>query len=54
MEFLTEFPGVGHAGRRKNTLEWAVPNLPYILVFRTRRNVLEILGIYHGAQKRRG
>jgi plasmid stabilization system protein ParE len=53
MEFLTEFPNVGHSGRRKNTLEWAVPDLPYIIVYWTRRDALEILGVYHGAQRRR-
>jgi plasmid stabilization system protein ParE len=53
IDFLREFPSVGHQGRRKNTLEWVVPGLPYIVVYRRRATILEVLGVYHGAQKYR-
>jgi plasmid stabilization system protein ParE len=53
IEFLQEFPGVGHVGRRSDTLEWPIPDLPYIIIYRASRTTLEVVGIYHGAQKHR-
>jgi toxin ParE1/3/4 len=53
IDLLCEFPGFGRPGPRKNTREWPVPDLPYIVIFRVQRNTLEVVGIYHGARKYR-
>jgi toxin ParE1/3/4 len=51
---LAEFPHLGHAGAARDTFEWTVAGLPYIVVHEVNRNEGEviILGVFHGAQQR--
>jgi plasmid stabilization system protein ParE len=51
---LAEFPHLGHAGAVRDTLEWTVARLPYIVVHEVNQNEAEliILGVFHGAQQR--
>jgi plasmid stabilization system protein ParE len=51
---LAEFPHLGHAGAARDTLEWTVAGLPYIVVHEVNQNEGEviILGVFHGAQQR--
>ncbi len=45
---LETFPGLGRSGERPATRELVSP--PYIIVYRIRGDVAEILHIWHGAQ----
>lgn len=53
LESLTVFPNRGRLGRRPGTRELVFAPLPYIAVYRIRDQVVEIVGIWHGAQLRR-
>ncbi|HEV7880961.1 type II toxin-antitoxin system RelE/ParE family toxin [Bradyrhizobium sp.] len=55
-ELLIDFPFMGHAGRESNTFEWAVPRLPYIVVYEVDRAPQRIVvtAVVHGAQERDG
>jgi toxin ParE1/3/4 len=55
IERLGDFPRMGHFGREPGTLEWVVRNLPYIIVYETDpvANVLTVLAVFHGRQRRR-
>ncbi len=44
------FPQIGRPSTRPKTRELAIPGTPFILVYRLRNDVLEILALYHGAQ----
>ena len=54
VERLGRFPYMGHIGRVSGTHEWAVPGLPYIVVYTIDRGAGEvaIVGVFHGAQDR--
>lgn len=47
---LSTFPRSGRNGRIPGTRELVFPSLPYIVVYKIKDEVLEILRIYHGAQ----
>lgn len=47
---LTKFPRRGRAGRIAGTRELVFPELPYIVVYQVRDEIVEIVRIYHGAQ----
>jgi toxin ParE1/3/4 len=53
-ERLGDFPHLGHAGIARDTYEWPVTGLPYILVHEVREDQeeVEILDVFHGAQDR--
>jgi toxin ParE1/3/4 len=42
-ELLIDFPFMGHVGLEPNTFEWAVPRLPYIVVYEVDRAQSELL-----------
>ena len=47
---------MGHVGHDPSTFEWAVPRLPYIVVYevdRTEERVV-VTAVLHGAQDREG
>ena len=48
---LTSFPQRGRTGRKQATRELVLGNLPYVAVYRIRKDVVEIDRILHGAQK---
>ena len=37
IELLISFPLIGHVGRDPDTFEWAVPRLPYVVVYEVYR-----------------
>ncbi len=47
---LKDFARRGRRGRVSGTRELVFPPLPYILVYRVRKQDVEILRIYHAAQ----
>jgi plasmid stabilization system protein ParE len=55
-ERLGRFPYMGHTGRVPGTLEWVIPGLPYIVVYRVREDegFISIDAVFHGAQEREG
>lgn len=52
IESLAFFPLMGHSGHVEGTLEFAVPGLPYIVVYQITEEEIHILNIFHGAQER--
>lgn len=48
---LKEHPGIGRPGRVEGTRELVVPGLPYIIPYRVKNNVVEILRVLHGAME---
>ena len=50
-ERLTAFPASGRPGRVPHTRELVVPGTPFILPYRVRGEVIEILGVLHAARK---
>lgn len=53
-ELLIDFPFMGHVGLEPNTFEWAVPRLPYIVVYEVDRaqERVVVTAVLHGAQDR--
>jgi toxin ParE1/3/4 len=53
-ELLISFPFMGHIGRDPDTFEWAVPRLPYIVVYEVDRALecVVVTAVLHGAQDR--
>jgi len=47
---LTDFPRRGRKGRIVGTRELVFPGLPYIVVYRIKDQIVEVVRIYHGAQ----
>jgi toxin ParE1/3/4 len=47
---LSHFPSRGRPGRELGTRELILTGLPYVVVFRSTDQVVEILRIYHGSQ----
>lgn len=50
-ERLEQFPQMGRNGAEKGTRELVVPGLPYVLVYRQRGTVIQILRLLHSRQK---
>ncbi len=48
---LKTFPYRGRAGRVEGTRELPLPSLPFVVVYRVVRDVVEIANVIHGAQK---
>lgn len=48
---LVQLPYSGRVGRVAGTREAVVPQSPYIVVYEVSKQTVEILGIWHGAQK---
>lgn len=51
VSLLKEQPGLGRAGRVPGTKELLVPNTPYIVPYRVKDEVVQILRVYHSARK---
>jgi toxin ParE1/3/4 len=47
---LTEQPHMGRSGRVVGTRELVVSGTPYIVPYRVKRNRVEVLRVFHGAQ----
>jgi len=48
---LESFPNRGRPGRVSGTRELVLAPLPFILIYRLRRNVVEIARVLHGSQR---
>ena len=48
---LSDFPGLGRAGRVPETRELVVSGTPYIVPYTVRGDVVEIHAVLHGARK---
>jgi toxin ParE1/3/4 len=55
-ELLISFPFMGHVGHDPDTFEWAVPRLPYIVVYEVdqAQERVVVTAVLHGAQDREG
>ena len=53
-ERLGHFPYMGHPGRVRETYEWVIPGLPYIIVYHVREdeNLVVVTAVFHGVQNR--
>jgi len=49
-ESLCTLPNRGRPGRKANTRELVIPRFPFLIVYRARGNMVEIVRILHGAQ----
>ncbi len=47
---LRTHPQIGRPGLREGTREWVVSRSPYVLVYRTTPQAVQILHVWHGAQ----
>ncbi len=50
-ELLPDNPQIGRAGRVPGTRELVIPRTPYIVPYRVRRAIIQILRVYHGARR---
>ena len=51
VDLLKKNPAIGRAGRVAGTRELVVPGTPYIVPYRVRGEVLEVLRVFHAARK---
>lgn len=51
IELLSEQPGIGRPGRVGNTRELIISGTPYIVPYRVRNNIIEILRVFHCAMQ---
>ncbi|MGH9660026.1 MAG: type II toxin-antitoxin system RelE/ParE family toxin, partial [Bryobacteraceae bacterium] len=50
-DLLASQPQMGRPGRVLGTRELVVPDTPYIIPYRVRGERLELIAVFHGAQK---
>lgn len=48
---LAEFPMMGRTGRIEGTRELVIANTPYIVIYRTKGNAVQILRVLHSSRK---
>lgn len=48
---LAQQPGAGRPGRVPGTRELAIPHSPYLIPYRVRGEVLEVLRVFHTSRK---
>jgi toxin ParE1/3/4 len=51
VDLLQAHPEMGRPGRIFGTREIVVPDTPYIVPYRVRRDRLELIAVFHGRQK---
>jgi toxin ParE1/3/4 len=51
VDLLESRPDIGRAGRILGTRELMVPDTPYIIPYRVRRERVELIAVFHGRQK---
>ncbi len=51
VSLLADQPGIGRAGRVPGTRELLVPGTPYIIPYRVKDGVVEVLRVYHSSRK---
>ncbi len=50
-EQLTAFPESGRAGRIEDTRELVIPKSPFVVPYRIKDDVVEVLGVHHGSRR---
>ncbi|MGH9524032.1 MAG: type II toxin-antitoxin system RelE/ParE family toxin [Terriglobales bacterium] len=50
IDLLRDRPALGRAGRVPGTRELVIPDTPFIVPYRIRNGILEILRVLHGAR----
>lgn len=50
---LSGYPALGRHGRIEGTRELVVPGLPYIIPYRVKNGVIEILRVFHTAREQK-
>lgn len=48
---LRDFPNLGRPGRSGRTRELVVPGGPFIIAYKLRGDVIEILRVFHGSRR---
>jgi toxin ParE1/3/4 len=48
---LKSFPNKGRTGRVEGTRELPLPPLPFVVVYRVLKDIVQIANVVHGAQK---
>ena len=48
---LARYPEIGRLGRRPDTRELILPDLPFCIVYRLRGDAVQILRVYHTRRK---
>lgn len=51
VERLREFPAIGRPGRVADTRELIISGTPYIVPYRVKGEVIQIITVLHGAQR---
>ena len=51
IDLLQSHPEMGRPGRVLGTRELVIPNTPYIIPYRMRRERLELIAVFHGHQQ---
>ena len=51
VSLLREQQGIGRTGRVPGTKELVVPSLPYIVPYRVKDEVVQVLRVYHTSRK---
>jgi toxin ParE1/3/4 len=51
VDMLTRFPEMGRIGRILDTRELVISGTPYIVPYRIRNSVIEVLSVIHGARR---
>jgi toxin ParE1/3/4 len=51
VEFLVEHPNIGRPGRLDSTRELVVSGTPFIVIYRLREGMVQILRVLHHARK---
>ena len=52
VETLERFPGLGRPGRISGTRELVVPGTPYIVPYRVRGDIVQLIRVFPAARKR--
>lgn len=50
VQLLSDQPNIGKLGRTNGTREIVISGLPYIIPYRVKNNVVQILRVFHGAR----
>jgi addiction module RelE/StbE family toxin len=51
VELLPSFPSIGRPGRVPHTRELVVSDTPFVVVYRVRGEIVEIIAVLHGARR---
>ena len=51
IDLLQSQPGMGRPGRVLGTRELVIPDTPYIVPYKVRKDRLELIAVFHGHQR---